>query len=340
RSRVASRPSLPSRSSSPTTSTSEIPTAPIPPAPPTIVAPSADIISPIDAPPRGFDRKEVADHSPADHTSGHSTSDQSLSRHFSLSLPLGMRPRLWLRSPMSSIRFLSTVESSPSDSSATTSDRHSHLPSHSARPSRKRCRSPATTVPSSILASRALFPTRVDLLPPRKRFRYSYSSEDSVEEDIDVDVLTDIEADDAAIEVASDMNVEDEVDASIGIEVGCDIEDKDGGETESSNRGTMEVGVDVVARIDIPDGQRQLEANSLIASGERVGLLDHVAALERSNARLRDTLRMESVRADRLWGRMGFMASELRHICRFRYYDKLRFRILEAFAARRLGFRP
>ncbi|GKB24938.1 hypothetical protein Tco_0864339 [Tanacetum coccineum] len=39
-----------SRSSSPTTSTSEIPTAPIPPAPSAVVAPSTDIISPVDAP--------------------------------------------------------------------------------------------------------------------------------------------------------------------------------------------------------------------------------------------------------------------------------------------------
>ncbi|GJW08274.1 hypothetical protein Tco_1570697 [Tanacetum coccineum] len=45
RSRVASR------SSSPTTSTPEIHTAPIPPAPSAVVAPSTDIISPIDAPP-------------------------------------------------------------------------------------------------------------------------------------------------------------------------------------------------------------------------------------------------------------------------------------------------
>ncbi|GKB03501.1 putative reverse transcriptase domain-containing protein [Tanacetum coccineum] len=40
-----------SRSSSPTTSTPEIPTAPILPAPPAVVAPSTDIISPVDAPP-------------------------------------------------------------------------------------------------------------------------------------------------------------------------------------------------------------------------------------------------------------------------------------------------
>ncbi|GJX96608.1 hypothetical protein Tco_0352406 [Tanacetum coccineum] len=47
RSRVASRPSSPSGSSSPTTSTLEILAAPILPAPPTIIAPSTDIISPI-----------------------------------------------------------------------------------------------------------------------------------------------------------------------------------------------------------------------------------------------------------------------------------------------------
>ncbi|GKE34070.1 hypothetical protein Tco_1453392, partial [Tanacetum coccineum] len=111
-----------------------------------------------------------------------------------------------------------------------------------------------------------------------------------------------------------------------------------------SDRGTMEVGVDVVARIDIPDamlmpdaverlerveeglqdiydhvieipfqriediamGQRGLEARSLIASGKRASLLEQVASLERSN------------------------------VLRFRYYDRMRFRRLETFAARRL----
>nr|GFD09312.1 hypothetical protein [Tanacetum cinerariifolium] len=40
-----------SRSSSPTTSTSEIPTAPSLPEPSVVVAPSTNIISPVDAPP-------------------------------------------------------------------------------------------------------------------------------------------------------------------------------------------------------------------------------------------------------------------------------------------------
>ncbi|GJR43297.1 hypothetical protein Tco_1311400 [Tanacetum coccineum] len=267
-----------------------------------------------------------ADHSPADHTSGHPTTYPSLSRHSTPPLPLDMRPRLWLQLPVSSTHFSPAVESSPSDSSATTLDIHLHSPSHSVGPSRKRCRSPATTMPSLIPALGALVPTRADLLPPRKTFRDSISPEDSVEEDIDADVLANIEADATVVEVVADMDVEARVDAGIGMEVdvGVDIEDEVKGETESSDSGTMEVRVDVVARIDIPDGmlmpnvverleqvekvvhdiyghvmeiplqrvvdiemgQRELEARSLIAGGERARLLDHVAALERSNARL------------------------------------------------------
>nr|GEZ56649.1 hypothetical protein [Tanacetum cinerariifolium] len=146
----------------------------------------------------------------------------------------GHEPRLWLRSHVLSTHFSSNAESSPSDSPATTSDRYSYSSSHSTGPSRKRCMSPATTVSSSILALGALVPTRTNLLPPHKRFRDSYSSEDDVEEDINADVLADIKADVVAVE--------------------DDIEDEDDGEAKPSDRGTIEVGVDMVARIDIPDG--------------------------------------------------------------------------------------
>ncbi|GJZ42864.1 putative reverse transcriptase domain-containing protein [Tanacetum coccineum] len=132
----------------------------------------------------------------------------------------------------------------------------------------------------------------------------------------------------------------------------------------------MEVGVDVVVRIDIPDGilmpdvverleqfeeglqdiydhvieiplqriediktrQRKLEVRSLIDGGERASLLEQVASLERSNARLRGTMMMESARADRFRRCVSFMESELRQIRRFRYYDRMRFRRLETFA--------
>ncbi|GKE27481.1 hypothetical protein Tco_1442865 [Tanacetum coccineum] len=132
----------------------------------------------------------------------------------------------------------------------------------SARPSHKRCRSSTATVTSSIHAMRALVPSRIDLLPPRKRFRDSILPEDSVEEDIDTDVLEDIEADVMAIKVAVDRDVEVGVDAGIDMEVnvGIDVEDKVEDEVESSDRGTIEVGVDVAAGINIPDAMLMPDA--------------------------------------------------------------------------------
>ncbi|GKF26658.1 hypothetical protein Tco_0082552 [Tanacetum coccineum] len=60
------------------------------------------------------------------------------------------------------------------------------LSSHSAGPSRKRCRSPVDSAPLSMPVTGSLVPTRADLSPPRKRFRDSYSSEASIEEDAEV----------------------------------------------------------------------------------------------------------------------------------------------------------
>ncbi|GJY64130.1 reverse transcriptase domain-containing protein [Tanacetum coccineum] len=208
-----------------------------------------------------------------------------------------------------------TSESSARDSSSESS----------AGPSHKRCRSHAAIVTSSIHAISALVPSRADLLLPCKRFRDSISPEDSVEEDVDTDVLEDIKADATVNKVAVDKDVEAEVDASIGIEVdvGVDVEDEVEDEVGSSDRGTIEVGVDVVTGIDIPDGmlmpdavehleQKEFEGRSLIDGGERASLLKQVASLERSNARLQGTMMLERARADRFRRRISFMESELR----------------------------
>ncbi|GKA00145.1 hypothetical protein Tco_0672695 [Tanacetum coccineum] len=238
---------------------------------------------------------------------------------------------------------LTTSESLPGDSSSESS----------AGPSRKRYRSPAAIVTLSIHATRALVPSRADLLLPRKRFRNSISPENSVEEDIDTNVLEDIKADATTVEVTVDRDVESMVDAGINIEVDVRIgvEDEVEDEVESSNKGTIKVGVDLAAGIDIPNDmlmpdaverleQRELESRSLIAGGERASLLEQVESLERINVSLRGTMMMERARADRFRRRVRSMESELRKICRFRYYDSMRFRRLETFAMRRLGFRP
>ncbi|GKE49617.1 reverse transcriptase domain-containing protein, partial [Tanacetum coccineum] len=59
--------------------------------------------------------------------------------------------------------------------------------SPSSRPSRKRCRSLTASVPSSTHVSRSIAPTHADLLPPRKKFRDSYSPEESGEDHMEVD---------------------------------------------------------------------------------------------------------------------------------------------------------
>ncbi|GJX57801.1 hypothetical protein Tco_0287698 [Tanacetum coccineum] len=375
RSRVASR------SSSPTTSTPEIPNAPIPPAPSAVDIPIGRLyrthpggpcraltarksVRPL--PSHRLALRYISHHldrftsgSSSDHSSsGHSILGHSLSGHTPPDTtiadssapsrlvypPLARTPQYseaycrWRSAPLSTMYPPMTSKSSAGDSSSESS----------AGPSRKRCRSPAGTVTSFIHTLRALVPSRADVLPPPKRFRDFISPKDSVEEDINTDVLADIEADATTVEVAADMNVEAGVDAGIGIEVDVriDVEDEVEGEVDSSDRGTMEVGVDVVAGLislmiclcpmlveDIKTGQRELEVRSLIASRERDGLLDRVASLERSNARLQGTLMMESARADRFRRCIGFMKTKLRQIRMFCYYDRMRFRRLETFVA-------
>ncbi|GJT41106.1 putative reverse transcriptase domain-containing protein [Tanacetum coccineum] len=90
--------------------------------------------------------------------------------------------RRWCAAPLSTWYPPTTSESSSGDSS----ERPMHLSSHSAGPSRKRCRSPVDSAPLSMPVTGSLAPTRADLSPPRKRFRDSYSSEASIEEDAEV----------------------------------------------------------------------------------------------------------------------------------------------------------
>nr|GFB78220.1 hypothetical protein [Tanacetum cinerariifolium] len=230
-----------------------------------------------------FTSRSSSGHLSSDHSSsGNSISGHSLSGHTppdttvadsSTPLrfvypPLTRTPRCskaylcWRSTLLSTMYPQTTSESSAGDSSFESS----------ARPSRKRCRSHAATVTSSIHATRALVLSRADLLPLRKRFRDSILLEDSVEEDIDTDELVDIKADATVIEAAVDRDVEGRLDADIGMEVdvGIKVEDEVEDEVESSDRGTMEVGVDVVAGIDIPEGMLMPDAVERLEQVEEV----------------------------------------------------------------------
>ncbi|GKE14579.1 hypothetical protein Tco_1422156 [Tanacetum coccineum] len=134
-----------------------------------------------------------SDASPA-RASGHPTPDQSLSGYSSPATTIEDSPapprfvypsivtprdseayRHWRYAPLSTMCPPTISESSFKDLSF-----ESYAGS-----SRKRCRSPTVTMPLHISASGALVPTRAGLILPRKRFRDSYLSEESIEEDID-----------------------------------------------------------------------------------------------------------------------------------------------------------
>ncbi|GKF02108.1 hypothetical protein Tco_0029031, partial [Tanacetum coccineum] len=140
----------------------------------------------------------------------------------------------WCAAPLSTLYPPTTSELSSGDSS----ERPLHSSSHSAGPSHKRCRSPVDSIPSSMPIMGSLAPTLADLLQPRKRFRDSYSSKASIEEDTKIDPI------------------ETEVDMELGIGDGDDVrdhvkidpkdvrDDTEEYEADTSAGDTIEVGID------------------------------------------------------------------------------------------------
>ncbi|GJY51427.1 hypothetical protein Tco_0442274 [Tanacetum coccineum] len=200
--------------------------------------------------PRASDHRSSFSSSSSDsspvHSSGLDAPDQAYSGSSTrdVSPRLGYPPRRasrrseafcrWCAALLSTLYPPTTSESSLGDSS----ERPLHSSSHSAGPSRKRCKSLVDYVLSFTPVMGSLAPTRADLLPPRKRFRYSYSSEASIEEDTEGDPI------------------ETEVDMELGIGDGDDVrdhveidprdvrDDTEEYEADTSARDTVEVGID------------------------------------------------------------------------------------------------
>ncbi|GKA99052.1 hypothetical protein Tco_0826989 [Tanacetum coccineum] len=271
---VASRPSSPSGSSSHDTlaPSSEFPLAPIV-SPPEILGPF---------PARRLAWRRVSYHSLDRHPSPDSSSSSS-SDSLSDSLPVHSSgcdtsghahsgpstrvapPRFvyppvltqrhseafrhWRSAPLSTPYPPTTSESSLGSSS----ERSLDSSSHSAGPSRKRCRSPTALIPSSTHVSRLIAPTHADLLQPRKRFRDSYSPEDSGEEHMETGT-TDAEA-------IAYLGIGDGVGAptkdGLGLRVriaASDIrKDEEEYEAEASAAGMREIDVDPLATRDMSE---------------------------------------------------------------------------------------
>nr|GFA88114.1 hypothetical protein [Tanacetum cinerariifolium] len=233
-----------------------------------------------------------------------------------------------------STRVVSPRLDYPPSSSEDSLERPRHSSSLSARPSRKRCRPSSDSVPSSTPVTGSLAPTRADLLPPRKRYRDSYSPKTSMEEDIEIDT-TETE-DGRALAIVDGDDVRDQV----------KVEPRDDREGFKASVGDMvvlrlirdgtvmsvedmlvdlddairdfyhhmsEVRVDRIVRIETT--QRQLEADQMIASGERASMAKSIRSLRSENLKVHALLCIERDRVDNLRLHMSRSQEEFRQIC-------------------------
>ncbi|GKA98033.1 hypothetical protein Tco_0825927 [Tanacetum coccineum] len=312
----------------------------------------------------------LSKHTPPDTTDADtSTPQRFVHRSLARTLWHSQAFRRWRSAPLSTPNPLNTLESSLGSSFKRSLD-SSLL---SCRPSSKRCRSPTALVPSPTHHSRSIAPTPTDLLPPCKRFRDSYSVEDSGEEQIEVDT--------ADAEAVADVGINDEVVAHTGDGLGIRVEitasdvreDNMEFEVEASTADTREIVVDPLAigdssessRGGIPDledtiydivhyisdvhidriteietTQRPLEPSQLVASGERASLVERIGSLRLEYLKVRAMLSIERDRVDSIHWHMALSHKEFRQVRRDRDDTRRRLRRLKSFIERRLGFRP
>ncbi|GJX29004.1 hypothetical protein Tco_0237083 [Tanacetum coccineum] len=216
--------------------------------------------------------------------------------------------RHWRSTPLSTPYPPTTSESSLGSSS----ERSLDLSSPSSRPSRKRCRSPTASVPSPTHVSRSIAPTHPDLLLSRKRFRDSYSPEDSGKEHMEVDTADAKAVADVGISEGVAAHTEDSIDMRVEIAASDVREDDEEFKAEASAADTRDIVVDPLAigdsfesfrggildledtiydivhymlevhidRIaEIETTQRQLKTSQLVASGERASLVERIGTL-------------------------------------------------------------
>nr|GEY19283.1 hypothetical protein [Tanacetum cinerariifolium] len=156
--------------------------------------------------------------------------------------------RRWRSAPLSTPYPPTTSESSLGSSS----ERSLNSSSLSSGPSHKRCRSPTALVPSPTHVLRSIAPTPADLLPPRKRFKDSYSSEDSEEEHMEVDTA------DANVGISDGVvaHTKDGVGMRVEITASDVKEDDEEFKVEASAADTKEIVVDPWAIGDSSESSR------------------------------------------------------------------------------------
>ncbi|GJS74434.1 hypothetical protein Tco_0707275 [Tanacetum coccineum] len=195
----------------------------------------------------------LSGHTPPDTTDADtSTPPRFIHRSLARTLWHSQAFRRWRSAPLSTPNPLNTLESSLGSSS----DRSLDSSLLSSRPSRKRCRSLTASVPSPTHVSRSIAPTPVDLLPPYKRFRDSYSPEDSGEVHMEVDTADAEAVADVGISDGVAAHTEDSVGMRVEIAASDVREDDEEFEVEASAADTREIAVDPLAIGDSSESSR------------------------------------------------------------------------------------
>nr|GFB99844.1 hypothetical protein [Tanacetum cinerariifolium] len=232
--------------------------------------------------------------------------------------------------PMQQLSVRHPVDHSWLDSSSrhSSSDHSSpDLPSTSTGPSRKRRRSPMTSVPALPLVYGALSPVRADLIPSPKRVMdigyLAYVEDDHRETRVERVVHPTMPEDipETAQEGAAEVTYE-----TLG-----DLVQRFHDHTQAIP----------VHRIQTTEGIQREQGRRIVGVESAViDLTKRVAELERDNQRLRGTASAESQSVDRLQCGMSHMQREMRQMRRFRFYDRVRVSRLEACARKHMGYRP
>ncbi|GKC71114.1 hypothetical protein Tco_1116997 [Tanacetum coccineum] len=163
-----------------------------------------------------------------------------------------------------------------------------------ARPSWKRSRSSATSIPSTVHTAGALSSTRANLLPPHKRYK-----------DVRADIKTETMAVAAIVDgldidpVMAGVEMSFELGLAV-VESKSELEEAEADEeagTKIQPEGTIEIGVYVATRIDIPDGLLMPDA------------IEQLRQLEdgKQEVELRQVCELQAHKSKRLWRMETFM---------------------------------
>ncbi|GKD54963.1 hypothetical protein Tco_1288350, partial [Tanacetum coccineum] len=226
------------------------------------------------------------------------------------------------------------------------SERPLHSSSHSAGPSRKRCRSPVDFVPSSTPVIGSLAPTRADLLPPCKRDHVEIDPRD-VRDDTDGYEANTSAGDtvDVGINPMSASIVEEEIVEPPGEDSSDSSGTKDGivrsfedmlidldDAVRDFYHHMSEVRIDRI--VGIETALSRLEADQLIASEDRARMAKRIYSLRLENLKVRAMLDIERDRVNSLRLHMSLSQEDFRQVRRDRDDTLGRLRRLESYVER------